>query len=182
MDICDVGLQSIIHEKGSLSESEAKKIMHKLLKALNHCHSNDIVHRDIKAQNIMIVFLNRENREPTSGKSCKLSETEREEPWDIKLIDWGIACKLEKGTKLSEKSGSPLYMAPEVIQRFYDNKCDVWSCGVLLYYMLTGTFPFNGNTIKELFWNITSKVIDFKTQFRSKFSQECVDFLGWRVL
>jgi calcium-dependent protein kinase len=174
MDMCDIGLHDIIRERGSLSEVEAKKIMSQLLKALNHCHSMGIVHRDIKAQNIMIVFLNRNNQNCEMGK---LSNNPNEDPWHIKLIDWGIACKLKKGTKLSEKSGSPLYMAPEVLQGLYDNKCDVWSCGVLLYYMLTGSFPFNGNSMKDLFWNTKFKILNFDNEFWSNFSSECISFL-----
>lgn len=184
MDMCEVGLNDIIQSRGRLSESETKKIMNQLLKALNHCHSMGIVHRDIKAHNIMIVNFNRQPETPKSieidskneSGTC-LSESTEDCTWHIKLIDWGIACKFKKETKLNEKCGSPLYMAPEVIQGIYDNKCDVWSCGVLMYYMLTGKYPFTGLGMKELFWDIKFKMLDFEKQFWSQFSPQCVSFL-----
>jgi calcium-dependent protein kinase len=182
MDLCEIGLQDIIVARGSLSESETKKIMHQLIKALIHCHSNDIIHRDIKPQNIMIVNFTRQAnefaQESINGeKSSNHSDNAEEYDWHIKLIDWGIACKSKKNSKLSEKCGSPLYMAPEVIQGLYDNKCDVWSCGVLMYFMLTGMHPFNGLGMKELFWDIKFTVLDFEKEFWSRFSPQCVSFL-----
>ena len=176
--MCDIGLYDIICQRGNLSESETKKIMSQLLKALNHCHSMGIVHRDIKSQNIMIVFLDQNCNQTQDTKGVNLcSETSNEELWNIKLIDWGIACKLKEGAKLNQKSGSPYYMAPEVIQGLYDNKCDVWSCGILMYNMLTGSYPFKGDSVKDLFWNIKSKVLDFENDFWSRFTPECISFL-----
>lgn len=167
MDLCDIGLFDIIKQKKSLSESEAKVIMSQLLKVLNHCHQKRIVHRDIKAQNIMIVLLNNKNEE----------DTYNENNWHIKLIDWGIAYKMKEGEKLQLKCGSPYYMSPDVIQGLYDSKCDVWSCGVLLYFMLTGRYPFFGSSIEELFRNITRGTIELDHNYWSRYSQECVSFL-----
>ena len=148
MDMCEVGLNDIIREKRFFTEEEAKVIMRQLLKALNHCHEMGVVHRDIKAQNIMIVTF--DSNEQHSGRPSVYphSSVQGQEDWHIKLIDWGIACKIKEGEKLTLPTGSPLYMAPEVIQGLYDNKCDVWSCGILMYYMLTGNYPFKGASLK----------------------------------
>lgn len=148
MDMCEVGLNDIICEKGFLTEEQTKIIMRQLMKALNHCHEMGVVHRDIKAQNIMIVTFDSTESQSYGGNRSEQSSGGGQCGWHIKLIDWGIACKIKEGEKLTLATGSPLYMAPEVIQGLYDNKCDVWGCGVLMYYMLTGTFPFQGQSLK----------------------------------
>jgi calcium-dependent protein kinase len=85
-----------------------------------------VVHRDLKPENILF-----------DGEV-------------IKLIDFGNSSKLESFKKLSENKGSAYYIAPEVLDGSYDEKCDVWSCGVILYIMLSGDAPFNGNSEEEI--------------------------------
>lgn len=92
--------------------------MEKLFRAIGHCHANGIVHRDIKPENIMI------------GKDK-----------EVKLIDFGLS-KQSSSSSLSTIAGTPYYMAPEVLEGYYNNKCDIWSLGVLLYVLLSGYLPF----------------------------------------
>ena len=97
----------------------AAHYMKKLFGALNHMHSINIVHRDIKPENIMITAND-----------------------EIKIIDFGLSKRQEKNKKMETVAGTPYYMAPEVLDGNYDNKCDIWSLGVLLYVLMSGYLPF----------------------------------------
>ena len=110
-----------------MSEEEASLIMNKLMKALNYCHSNNIMHRDIKPQNIVIG-----------------------DDGEYKLVDFGFAKVQQQPREKLETLGTPYYLAPEVIGGFYGKECDIWSMGVVIYQMLTGKMPFNAGSIKDL--------------------------------
>jgi serine/threonine-protein kinase HSL1, negative regulator of Swe1 kinase len=116
-------LFAYINEYGHVQEFQAVYLFRQLIAALLYCHRLNIHHRDLKPENIII------DRESMT----------------IKLVDFGMAALQPHGTKLTTPCGSPHYAAPEVIRtRSYDGaKADVWSCGVILYVMLTGTPPFN---------------------------------------
>lgn len=116
-------LFSYIDEKGGLEEVEVVWIFRQIIAALLYCHRIHIHHRDLKPENIL---LDREN-------------------FNIKLVDFGMAALQPQGKFLSTPCGSPHYAAPEVLSlRQYDgSKADVWSCGVILYVMLSGVLPFN---------------------------------------
>jgi serine/threonine protein kinase len=116
-----------------IEESEASSIAYKIVKALMHCHSSNIMHRDIKPENIVFDA----NGEP-------------------KLTDFGFALYQEKKCSWNDTVGSPLYMSPEMLYGKYGQECDVWSLGVVIYFMLTGDYPFEGETIAE-----TNKKISF---------------------
>ena len=72
----------------------------------------------------------------------------------IKLIDFGASNFFKENEILTLKVGSPYYIAPEVLNKCYNEKCDIWSAGVVLYVMLTGNFPFVGKTSQKLFESI----------------------------
>ena len=91
-----------------------------------------VVHRDIKPENIMIM-----GREPNGLLH-------------VKLIDFGTAKLFSEGNKHKALVGSSYYIAPEVIRGKYDEACDLWSVGVIMYIMLTGTPPFNGDEDEEI--------------------------------
>jgi calcium-dependent protein kinase len=106
------------------NESEAASIMKKLLRAINYCHSQGIVHRDIKAENIMY------------GKDG-----------EVKLIDFGLSKAVaNKNSTLTTIAGTPFYMAPEVMDNDYNSQCDIWSLGVLMYVLLSGYMPFQAES------------------------------------
>lgn len=90
---------------------------------MNYIHKNKTVHRDIKPENIILV----------NEKDLKL-----------KLVDFGCAQKFTPGQYMVQQYGTPYYIAPEVIKGCYDEKCDLWSVGIILYILLTGTLPFDG--------------------------------------
>lgn len=112
------------------SEAEAAKYIKQLLSAISYLHAKNIVHRDLKAENLLF-----ENDTPDAS---------------LKLIDFGVSCEFLKGHKLKETLGTPYYIAPEVLLQNYDEKCDVWSCGVILYILLCGYPPFNGEDDQEI--------------------------------
>lgn len=117
-------------------EVKAVYIMKQILSAVAYLHSLNIIHRDLKPENMLIENKNR--------------NYEGIEEINIKIIDFGTCNYLEKNSKLCLKVGSPYYIAPEVLARDYNEKCDIWSCGVILYVLLVGYPPFSGNSTEDL--------------------------------
>ncbi|KAK5115405.1 hypothetical protein LTR85_009865 [Meristemomyces frigidus] len=124
MEYVDGGeLFHYVDERKGLPEDEAVFIFRQIVSALLYCHRMLICHRDLKPENILL-----NQRDLT-----------------VKLIDFGMAALQPEGRQLSTPCGSPHYAAPEVVSsKPYDGtQADVWSCGVILYVMLTGTTPYN---------------------------------------
>lgn len=123
-----------ITTKSFFSEKEAKNIMGQLLSAIKFCHLHGVIHRDIKPENIIF--------------TTKLGP-------EIKVIDFGASTQFLKNAVFSESIGTPYYIAPEVLKNNYNKKCDIWSCGVILYILLTGSPPFGGNSRQEIIRNVS---------------------------
>jgi len=119
-----------IIENDHFSEKDAAKIMQQLLSAVAYCHSHNIVHRDLKPENLVYESKKRES--------------------NLKVIDFGTAKDFKPNQKMSETFGTAYYIAPEILNQNYTEKCDVWSCGVILYILLTGTPPFPGKDDREI--------------------------------
>ena len=126
-DYCKDGeLFGEFEKKNSFTEKEASFIIYQILQAVRYCHKMRVVHRDIKPENVMI-----------SGR-------ENNGLLHVKLIDFGTAKIFQEGNKQKALVGTSYYIAPEVILGKYDEECDLWSIGVIMYMMLVGTPPFNG--------------------------------------
>ena len=144
---------------GSFNELLAAKIMKQLLNAVYYLHTQRIVHRDLKPENIM------------------LTNPPKDDVFEIKLIDFGAATNFTPGKKISKFIGTAYYIAPEVLKENYDEKCDVWSCGVILYILLCGYPPFNGNTNLDIYHNIRTKNPSFNGEEWEEISKEAIDLI-----
>ena len=121
-----------IKANAPFSEALTGWYMRQILQAVCYCHGCHIVHRDLKPENILIV------KRMKNGFH------------HIKIIDFGTAKVFNKEKREHALIGSAYYIAPEVISRNYTEKCDIWSCGIIMYILLTGRPPFNGQTEDDI--------------------------------
>lgn len=113
-----------------LSESIAANFMKQILSAVAYCHEHNIVHRDLKPENLL---LDKEAADAT-----------------VKVIDFGTSAIFDQNKQLTQKYGTAYYIAPEVLRKEYNEKCDIWSCGVILYIFLSGRPPFGGKNDRDI--------------------------------
>ena len=129
--------------KNKYSERQLAVLFYQVFSGLWYLHENKILHRDIKLENIMI-----------DGK--EKDKTTGEELFWAKIIDFGTAKLFEKNKKEKDVVGSSYYIAPEVLKQNYNEKCDTWSVGVILYMTLVGRAPFDGKDDEEIIYKINS--------------------------
>ncbi|ENN78011.1 hypothetical protein YQE_05497, partial [Dendroctonus ponderosae] len=115
--------------KGRMAEPEAKRVFSQIVAAVAYCHSQGVVHRDLKAENLLL-----------------------DHNLNIKLADFGFSNQFSEGNLLSTFCGSPPYAAPELFRGLqYDGRrADIWSLGVVLYVLVCGSLPFDGHTLQAL--------------------------------
>jgi calcium-dependent protein kinase len=118
-----------------------------------------IIHRDLKPENILIVDRNK-NGYPR-----------------IKICDFGTSLMAAKGRTQRKFVGSTFYIAPEVIKENYNEKCDIWSCGVILYILLSGRPPFGGDDDGEILANISSGIYDLDSTPFNRISKSARDLI-----
>jgi calcium-dependent protein kinase len=124
------------------TEKDCALIIKQILEALAYCHAEGIAHKDLKPENILL------------HKKKDISS--------IKLIDFGTGERFNKDAKMSTVIGTPYYVAPEVLEGSYDEKCDVWGVGVIMFVLLSGTPPFNGKNDDEIMKNVRKGKYEFK--------------------
>lgn len=149
-----ISLQEFLEERqGSVSEEIIRPVLFQLSSAIQYLHQLNIIHRDIKLQNILI-----------------------QNNLKIKLIDFGFSVKETSEAKLNVFCGTPSYMAPEIVKRIpYDGKkTDVWALGVVIFKMLTGLFPFRANTETDLY----NKIKAGNVKYPETISHELRDLLS----
>ena len=157
LEKCEGGeLYSQILKINCLSEELSASLMKQILSAVNYLHQKQIIHRDLKPENILFEYKN------------DLSS--------IKIIDFGLAY-ISKAKRLKDKVGSIFYISPEVLSSSYSEKCDMWSCGVIAYVMLTGVPPFDGSTNGEITDKIMRINYDFNQPVWKIHSAESRDFI-----
>jgi len=148
------------HDDGTaFDERGAAVYMKQILGAMMYMHTSNCVHRDIKPENFLL--------------SNKTPEAE------IKVIDFGLAHRFEKGKSdpMKTKAGTPYYVAPEVLRGSYDEKCDVWSCGVILYILICGFPPFFGDNDNEILRRVKKAEYDFPSPEWDNISAPCKDMV-----
>ncbi|KAJ2891341.1 hypothetical protein IWW38_003661, partial [Coemansia aciculifera] len=123
-----------IRKRGRLHENEARGFFRQIVSAMDYTHRNCIIHRDLKLENVM---LDHENR--------------------IRIIDFGFANTFEWDKQLDTFCGSPFYAAPEMVNgiKYTGPEVDIWSMGVILFFMLCGRTPFEGENLKEIYDKIS---------------------------
>lgn len=127
--------------------------------ALNYMHQRNVTHRDLKPENLMT----------STTESGKLF---------IKLTDFGFACFFDPSRKMDIIVGTPIYMAPELVNGDeYDCRVDIWSLGVICYILLCGYPPFDGEDTDKIKEEVMTKELQFEPKKWSKISQLATDFI-----
>lgn len=146
-----------IVEQGKLPEEKVKKVMFQILLAVNHLHEKGICHRDLKPDNFIY--------------------HDKEKDSDIKMIDFGLSKNFKTG-RLTTLVGTPYYVAPDLFLDSYDERCDYWSVGVMMYVMLSGEPPFYAENDKGIFKKILSCNYSFKNPIWSKVSDQAKNLIS----
>ena len=158
-------------EDETFSEKEASVIFRQIMTAINYCHNQGIAHRDLKMENVL--FLNNQKNSP------------------IKIIDFGLSQCVEKkklvqvltgknygDVVMDAPVGTPHYISPEVLNGKYNQKCDIWSAGVILFVLLGGYFPFDGDSDNEVYKAIMKKKFTFEDEEWKNISKEAKDLIS----
>ena len=166
-------MEKMEDEGETFSEKDAAIIFKQIISAINYCHVKGIVHRDLKMENVLFL--------------------EKKGNLDIKIIDFGLSQYSDyqlvnlmdilsdensKTVTMFESVGTPHYTSPEVIEGKYNQKCDIWSAGVILYAMLSGTFPFNGKTDKAIYKSILKRKFEYPDKIWKTISNEAKDLIN----
>jgi len=163
-EFCNGGELYNYINKNNLNEQQLSIIFYQVFSGLCYLHENDILHRDMKPENILI-----------SKKEIDLL-TDEEYFW-IQIIDFDCAKIFEQNKKDNIIVGSIYYLAPEVLNRDYNEKCDTWSVGVILYMFLVGKPPFNGLNNEEIINSIKTKEYDESNEKLIQCSPEVRDLI-----
>ncbi len=136
--------------------------MKQLLSVVYYCHSNSIINRDLRPENILVES---EEKIIHDNKEVTL--------YNVRVSDFKSARTFKTSKKLNKKVGNPYYIAPEVLKRKYNEKCDIWSCGIIMYVLLTGKPPFSGSTDKEVLEKVEQNLFEYFDKDLAKVSPEC---------
>ncbi|CAD7954364.1 unnamed protein product [Amoebophrya sp. A120] len=154
LELCTGGeLFDAIVSAGFLMEKDGAVLIKQMLAAIYYLHENKIMHRDLKPENFL--FYNKEKGAP------------------LKVIDFGLGAKFEKGDRMTTKAGTPYYVAPQVLKGDYNEKCDIWSIGVIMFILLSGYPPFYGEKDSEILQKVRKGKFSFPTE-----AEDGVEFSG----
>ena len=159
-ELCSGGelFQEIV-DKGPFDETYCAYVMYQIFSAINYCHKMNIIHRDLKPENILIVDRDKNNYPR------------------VKICDFGTSKMVEKGAVQKKLVGSSYYIAPEVLKKHYNEKCDIWSCGVILYILLSARPPFGGDSDSEIMERVAIGQYDIESKPFNKISKSAIDLI-----
>ena len=149
-----------IEKEEMYSEKEAANILLQVMSAVEYCHNNGICHRDLKPENLLYLKKGNEENNP------------------LKVIDFGLSQTIDVKKILNSKVGTAYYVSPEILQGSYNEKCDIWSAGVILYVLLSGEPPFNGPSDSVIYSKIKKMKFSFPPSRWSGISKEAKDLLN----
>ena len=150
--------------KSVLNEQQLSIIFYQVFSGLYYLHENTILHRDLKPENILI-------------SKKEIDPKTNEEYFWIQIIDFGTAKIFEQDKNEKSIVGSAYYIAPEVLNQDYNEKCDTWSVGVILYMFLVGRAPFDGANNEEIIYSIRTKNYDENNEKLLSHSPEVRDLV-----
>jgi len=146
-------LSDYLKSRTSMSEKSTAKIIYQIANGINYLHSIDVVHRDIKPSNVILLRV---------GNKLQ-----------VKIIDFGLSKILGKEESLNEFAGSMIYSAPEVVRRdAYNTKVDIWSLGMVIYFMMCRQFPFDNDTDRTF-----NRKLDFQETAWKSSSEEVMNLI-----
>ncbi|XP_070291739.1 serine/threonine-protein kinase 17A [Salvelinus sp. IW2-2015] len=150
--------QCVAERDEAFKEEDVKRLMRQILEGVSFLHRNNMVHLDLKPQNILL----------TSDALLG----------DIKIVDFGLSRMVSSSQELSEIMGTPEYVAPEILNyEPISTATDMWSIGVLAYVMLTGISPFLGEDKQETFLNISQINISYQEEELEHVDQAAITFI-----
>jgi calcium-dependent protein kinase len=159
LELCQGGelLGRILESR--FTELQAAVVMKDMFRAINYLHQQHICHRDLKPENFLF----------TSKDPIGVSQ--------LKLIDFGVACKFEEGIPLTSMVGTPFYLAPDVLFGNYTHAVDLWSLGVIMFVILAGYPPFNGANDKEIFCKVKRACFSFNDKYWGNISEDAKNLI-----
>ncbi|XP_078733799.1 serine/threonine-protein kinase 33-like [Lampetra fluviatilis] len=152
MELCELGeLRSLLEQHGAFAESTGRSVVHDVTSAIAYLHQHDIVHRDLKLENILVKAAGVDG---ASGMR-----------FDVRVTDFGLSVEVGgvgSEALLQATCGTPLYMAPEVLlDHDYSQQCDLWSIGIIAFTLLCGAAPFKGDSREELCHSVCTGRLSF---------------------
>ena len=204
-ELCDQGhLLSKLEKLGKMDQIVVKFLMDQIFNAVAYLHEKNILHGDLKLENVLLYTASKRggrrftsinqdfnedesltediNKNYRQRKSSNKSKNYVRDMmnYEVKLIDFGCSkyfVQKNKKRKLKGIIGTSIYCSPEVVDNLYDERCDEWSCGVLMYILLCGEAPFTGDTEEEIFDKVKKCEYNFSNPAFKKVSKNCKDLI-----
>ena len=204
-ELCDQGhLLSKLEKLGKMDQIVVKFLMDQIFNAVAYLHGKNILHGDLKLENVLLYTASKRggrrftsinqdfnedesltediNKNYRQRKSSNKSKNYVRDMmnYEVKLIDFGCSkyfVQKNKKRKLKGIIGTSIYCSPEVVDNLYDERCDEWSCGVLMYILLCGEAPFTGDTEEEIFDKVKKCEYNFSNPAFKKVSKNCKDLI-----
>ena len=204
-ELCDQGhLLSKLEKLGKMDQIVVKFLMDQIFNAVAYLHEKNILHGDLKLENVLLYTASKRggrrftsinqdfnedesltediNKNYRQRKSSNKSKNYVRDMmnYEVKLIDFGCSkyfVQKNKKRKLKGIIGTSIYCSPEVVDNLYDERCDEWSCGVLMYILLCGEAPFTGDTEEQIFDKVKKCEYNFSNPAFKKVSKNCKDLI-----